>query len=209
MNKIDNELIDWEKGAGKNLFDQMHWRKDAKVLDFGCGYGHYSMALARSLNELGVVYAVDCQNACLKELKAKLETQQIHNVEVRKSDKTYNLDFEDRSLDIILYYDILHGGDGSHKKLLLEEAARVLKSNGILSILPFHLANFRDDEGNKIKYTYSQLIREVEGYGFVLGKGEVVEGINFEKCHSSYQLEKGDVHIETLERAEILNFIRL
>lgn len=209
MGLMYDELMIWEKTEGKVLFDKMHWRKDAQVLDYGCGYGHYSVALARGLNELGKVYAVDIKAACLKELEVKLEMCEIQNVEIQKGNKDYTLNFKDESLDIILYYDLLHGGDGSHKKTLLEEASRVLKKNGILSILPFHLSNFRDDEGNKKKYTYAQLIHEVKGYGYELSQGEWIEGVHFEKCHSKYQLSKGEVHIEDLERAEILNFIKV
>ncbi|MBP3887348.1 MAG: class I SAM-dependent methyltransferase [Cellulosilyticum sp.] len=209
MGSIYDELVTWEKTEGKILFDKMRFRKDAQVLDYGCGYGHYSVALARGLNELGKVYAVDVKAACLKELKEKLEVEQIQNVVVQKGNKDYTLEFEDESLDVVLYYNLLHGGDGSHKKKLLEEAYRVLKRNGVLSILPFHLSNFRDDEGNKKKYTYAQLIHEVKDYGYELSQGEMIEGINFEKCHSKYQLSKGEVHIKELERAEILNFIKL
>lgn len=209
MGLIDDKLMTWEKIEGKALFDKMCWRKNAQVLDYGCGYGHYTVAVARGLNELGKVYAVDIQEACLKELQAKLEACEIKNVEIQEGNQDYTLNFEDESLDVILYYDILHGGDGSHKKKLLEEAYRVLRKNGILSILPFHLSNFRDNEGNKKKYTYAQLIHEVKSYGYELSQGEMVEGINFEKCHSKYQLSKGEVHIEELERAEILNFIKL
>ena len=209
MSSMYDKLVAWENNEGKALFDKMCWRKDAQILDYGCGYGHYSVAFARGLNELGKVYAVDIQAACLKELQVKLEVCDVHNVEVQKGNKDYTLNFEDESLDIVLYYDLLHGGDGSHKKTLLQEAYRVLKKNGILSILPFHLSNFRDDEGNKKKYTYAQLIHEVKGYGYELNNGEIVEGINFEKCHSKYQLSKGEVHIDELERAEILNFIKL
>lgn len=209
MSSMYDRLVAWEKEEGKILFEKMCWRKDAKVLDYGCGYGHYSVALARGLNELGKVYAVDIKSDCLKELQVKLEACGIQNVEVQKGNKDYKLDFEDESLDIVLYYNLLHGGDGSHKKTLLEEAHRVLKKNGILSILPFHLSNFRDEEGNKKKYTYAQLIHEVKRYGYELSSGEAIEGINFEKCHSKYQLSKGEVHIENLERAEILNFIKL
>lgn len=209
MKEMYEELQAWEKNEGRVLFEKMHWRKDAKVLDYGCGYGHYSIALARTLNEMGRVYAVDTNKACLKELQQKIESEGLKNIEVRQGHKDFHLEFEDTYFDVVLYYDILHGGDGSHKKKLLEEAGRVLKSNATLSVLPFHLSNFRDNEGNKKKYSYAQLIHEIEGYGYELIREESIEGINFEKCHSSYQLSKGKVELEGLERAEILNFMKL
>lgn len=202
------ELQNWENNEGKALFEKMHWRKDAKVLDYGCGYGHYSVALAKTLNDSGKVYAVDINKACLKELKQKIEDEKLKNIELREGESDFHLEFEDTYFDVVLYYDLLHGGNGSHKKILLEEANRVLKPNATLSVLPFHLANFRDDEGNKKKYSYAQLIHEIEGYGFDLIEGERIEGLNFEKCHSSYQKRKGKVELEELERAEILNFMK-
>lgn len=101
------------------------------------------------------------------------------------------------------------GGDGTHKTKLLSEAKRVLKKGGILSILPFHLSNFRDNEGKKKKYTYSKLISEIEEYGFRENCTYPFEGIHFEKCHTLYYINKGGVEFESLEKARILMFNKL
>lgn len=209
MKPIDEQLHDWEKGEGKALFERMHWRKDAKILDYGCGYGHYSIALSKTLNTLGKVYAVDINKGCLKELALRVNEEALTNIEIQEGREDYKLDFPDEYFDVVMYYDILHGGESGHKETLLSEAHRVLRDNATLSILPFHLANFRDREGNKKKYSYAELIHEVREYGYELIEGERVEGLNFEKCHSSYQLSKGEVELEGLERAEILNFMKI
>jgi mannitol/fructose-specific phosphotransferase system IIA component (Ntr-type) len=74
---------------------------------------------------------------------------------------------------------------------MIKESHRVLKTNGILSILPFHFSNFRDKSGNKKKYKIEQLINEIVDLGFVFSNKIENSGIHFEKYHSTYYIQKG------------------
>ena len=139
----------WEKNEGKDLFKNFELPKEAKVLDYGCGFGHYSLAAANALKDIGIVYAVDVNKMCLDHINRIITSEDIQNLEVQDGNEDWTLNFDDNSIDMILYYDILHGGDGKHKIKLFNEARRVLKTNGLISILPFHLSNFKDNEGKK------------------------------------------------------------
>ncbi|WP_379143837.1 class I SAM-dependent methyltransferase [Paenibacillus sp. sgz500992] len=195
----------WENGEGVALFQGLGLAEDAEILDYGCGFGHYTFAASRALNGRGTVYAVDINKECMKAVGKVSSEEHLNNIQVLTGNKDHTLNFEDRSLDMIMYYDILHG-NGTHRFTLYEEAKRTLKPDGILSILPFHLSNFRDQEGKKKTYNYKKIIDEVLEFGFSVQQDQTKMGIHFEKYHSSYYIDKGCVEFEALERAEILNF---
>ncbi|SET94201.1 class I SAM-dependent methyltransferase [Paenibacillus sp. NFR01] len=202
---IHEKIKQWERTQGVALFADLGLPDNANILDYGCGYGHFTFAASRYLgSERGNVFAVDINRDCLTYVNKVAQEEGLSNVNVMTGNKDYILNFEDNTLDMILYYDILHG-NGSHRFTLLDEAKRTLKHGGILSILPFHLSNFRDREGKKKVFTYKKLIEEVNEYGFI-GMSEMPEGVHFEKYHSSYYNNKGGVEFEDLERAGILNF---
>ncbi|MBO7564225.1 MAG: hypothetical protein J6T40_05185, partial [Clostridiales bacterium] len=105
--------------------------------------------------------------------------------------------------------DIFHGEEklygGLHRFVMIEEAKRTLKNNGVLAVLPFHLSNFRDKNKKKCKYTYKKLINEICSYGFSY-TGKDQEGIHFEKVYSPYYQQKGGVTFDGLERGKMLIF---
>lgn len=198
----------WEKEEGINLFHDLGLSNNANILDYGCGFGHYTFAASRFLgSSQGNVFAVDINKDCLKYVSKVAQDEGLSNIIVAAGNKDYSLNFSDNSFDMIMYYDILHG-NGFHRFTLFEEAKRTLKSGGIMSILPFHLSNFRDREGKKKVYTYNKLIEEAKEYGFI-NINEMPSGIHFEKYHSSYYIDKGGVEFEDLERAEILNLRKM
>ncbi|MEF2967707.1 class I SAM-dependent methyltransferase [Paenibacillus sp. M1] len=204
---IQEQIKNWERKEGVSLFDRLGLPEEAAVLDYGCGFGHYTFALSRALHGRGTVYAVDINPACLDSVRQTASEERLENIHVRPGNRDYTLDFSERCLDLILYYDILHG-DGLHRFTLYKEAARTLKSDGILSVLPFHLTSFRDTERGKRSFTYSILIEEIEKFGFRKISGPPLKGIHFEKVHSPHYMRQGGVELGSLERGEILNFVK-
>ncbi|MBK1813018.1 class I SAM-dependent methyltransferase [Clostridium sp. YIM B02505] len=194
----------WERQDGLSLFDNLGLANDSNILDYGCGFGHYSVLASRAICR-GRVYAVDINKGCLNHINEVIKLEELNNIELKMGNKDYSLDFEDDYFDMIMYYDILHG-NGFHRFTLLEEAQRTLKKNGILSILPFHMSNFTDKDGKKKKYSYEKLVKEVEAYGFQVITSLSKIGIHFEKYHSPYYISKGGITFDDLEKAEILTF---
>jgi ubiquinone/menaquinone biosynthesis C-methylase UbiE len=197
----------WEREEGAALYRGFGFNESSKVLDYGCGFGHYTLAASRALDGQGTIYAVDIDKGILKHVSAVALDEGLRNIVTAVVNKDFSLNFENEFLDMILYYDIFHG-EGLHRLTLLEEAKRTLKKGGILSVLPFHLSNFRDKEGKKKKYTYKKLIEEIKEYGFEKVVAQPRIGIHFEKYHSPHYINKGGVEFEELERAEIINFIK-
>ncbi|WP_310830990.1 class I SAM-dependent methyltransferase [Paenibacillus pedocola] len=201
---IHEKVQQWEREEGVRLFQNLGLPRNAAILDYGCGFGHYSIAASRFLGgKDGQVYAVDINKDCLKHVSKVADEEGLVNIITAGGNKDYSFNFSNDVFDMIMFYDLLHG-DGFHRFTLYEEASRTLKKGGILSILPFHLSNFRDKEGKKTSYSYRKLVLEAQDYGFT-EIGEKPLGIHFEKYHSAYYINKGGVEFENLERAEILN----
>jgi len=201
------KIKEWERNEGAKIFTELNLPRNAVVLDYGSGFGHYTFAVARALEGQGQVYAVDINPACNRHIGETAEHEDLPNITVQKGNKDYTLNFGKDVFDLVLYYDIFHG-NGNHRYTLLQEAQRVLKSGGILSVLPFHLSNFRDAEGKKRKYTYARIIQEVSEYDFKRIDDDEQLGLHFEKYHSPYYQSKGGIEFEQLEKAVILNFRR-
>ncbi len=104
------------------------------VLDLGCGGGTFTLSAARAAGEGGRVYALDVQQAMLKQLERKLaqpEHRDIKNVELKLT-SAYGLPFPDRSLDLVFVVTALQ--EMPDKKRALREIRRVLRPGGVLAV---------------------------------------------------------------------------
>ncbi len=197
----------WEKTEGVALMKHMplNGNNCPKILDFGFGFGQYLFAAAYAYPK-GTIYGIDGSAICIKEVGDKIRERGIHNVEIIGEEVSDFGRFENNSMDLVLLYDTLHA-DFLKKKMLLEEAHRILKQGGCLSVLPFHQGNWRDKEGNKKKYSVSKIKNEITEYGFRYEGTCKTQGIHWEKCHTLYYIQKGTITIDILERMDVMNFI--
>jgi ubiquinone/menaquinone biosynthesis C-methylase UbiE len=114
----------------KKLFDFQVLKEGQQFLDFGCGTGDFTLPVAKAVGGQGKVYAVDCNRTQLKVVAKKAREAGITNIETILSDS--KVDLPDESLDVVLMCDVLH--EIRHKRDVLKEAYRLLKSNGVLLI---------------------------------------------------------------------------
>ncbi|WBW96942.1 class I SAM-dependent methyltransferase [Oceanirhabdus sp. W0125-5] len=198
----------WEEYEGVEVLKSIGVKEGASIIDFGCGFGHYAISASQAIGAKGKVYAVDIDKRILKFAEERISNRGISNIITVHSKERNTLDFEDDTMDIILLYDIMHGTSIDRFEFL-KEVHRVLKEDGILSILPFHLSNFRDAEGKKKKYSIKKLVQEICDLGFQLSSKIEDRGIHFEKYHSPHYIKKGGIDFEDLERGTIVNFIKL
>jgi len=99
------------------------------LLDIGCGRGDVLKLLAsRAQRAVGV----DIDPAARRLARAELLTAGVPNCSLRRGDM-YALPFEDREFDTVILDDTLH--DADDPVAALNEAARLLRSNGRLVIL--------------------------------------------------------------------------
>lgn len=210
--KLYEDIALWEKTDGMDLFAQMPLATDVKnaptVLDFGYGFGENLFALSNAYPN-GKIYGIDCNPVCQKEVGEKIAARGIKNITLINKEVHNLQDFADNSLDLVLLYDALHGGDGKGKYMLYEESHRILKKGAYLSILPVHLNNWRDHEGKKKTYTPAKIKAELADFGFEYAGTCPQKGVHWEKCHTLYYIKKGTITFDVLEKVEVMNFKKL
>lgn len=204
-----DDIALWEKTEGKRLFEEMplNGNNSPLILDFGYGFGQYLFAASYTFPE-GTVYGIDGNTVCQKEVSEKIENRGINNIKLINKIADNLQEFQPQSIDLMLLYDNLHGGNGEMKYMLFQEAQRIIKTGGCLSILPFHLSNWRDKQGNKKKYTSIKIIDEISEYGFKYKGSCKTKGIHWEKCHTPYYIQKRNITFDTLEKMDVMNFIK-
>ena len=207
--KIHERIDEWHTEEGVTLFRLMSIPRNAICLDFGCGFGEYSIASALARPD-STVYAIDKNPKVLKVVKEKIEQYKISNIVVKHSDGSMLIPYPDNFADLVLMYDFIHGNTSEKLPIrfsFFEQAKRVLKPSAILSIAPFECENLRDIDGKRKKYTLEKLISEIVSAGFQLT--ERIDGaIHFDYYHSAYHWKKlnGDMQFEYLEKGPVLNF---
>ena len=122
-----------------NKIEKTKINEGSIVLDYGCGPGSYSIAVAEVVGNTGKVYAVDIHPLAIKEVEKRAREKELKNIETILTDCDTKL--EDNSIDVVLLLDIYH--DLSNPERILQELHRVLKKNGWLSVDDHH---FKDDE---------------------------------------------------------------
>ncbi len=130
------------------------------VLDFGCGPGSYSTAIAELLDGTGKVIALDIHPLAIKKTYHTARRKKLLNIQTIQSDCDTGL--PSNSVDIILLYYIFNDLENSEK--VLEELHRVLKPDGILSFSEYNIKKisnkfeqknlFKLHKENEITHTY-------------------------------------------------------
>ena len=179
-------------------------------MDFGCGHGEYTIALAYS-DTSSTVYSIDTNKKMLKVVRDKLEKYNIKNVIPKENNFSNIPDISDNYADLILMYDVIFASDLKTKLPLrfgyYQEAKRILKPSGILSINLFEIGKTRDMCGKRKKYSTEKLIAEIEENGYKF-KEKINGAIHFDYYHSEYHWKKcnGDMPFDYLEQGPVLNF---
>ncbi len=105
------------------------------IADFGCGYGTFAIPAAKLVS--GKVYAIDIDPEMIDMVKNKVLNAGIDNVETRIRDLLdEGSGLENESVDCVLLFNLLHT---KHARALLDEAYRVLRTNGHLAIVNWNL----------------------------------------------------------------------
>ncbi|MCW8916787.1 MAG: class I SAM-dependent methyltransferase [Magnetovibrio sp.] len=101
--------------------------QNKKVIDVGCGEGH----LVRLMTRHGAkAFGVECSAKMLE----KAHEEKPVGDEVYYDGRAEELPFDDTSIDVAVFFNSLHHVPAESMEKALSEAARVLKSEGVLYI---------------------------------------------------------------------------
>ena len=202
-----DDIALWEQTDGRDLFLEMPLKDKLTpaILDFGYGFGEQLFALSNAYPN-GRIFGIDGNPVCQKEVGMKIRDRHLTNIELINRQADDLSDFENDSMDLVLLYDVLHAGTGKYK--FYDETRRILKPGGCLSVLPVHLGNWRDRQGKKKTYSLKQVREEIEEYGFDYAGTCSRKGVHWEKCHTLYYIRKGTITFDSLEKVDIMNFVK-
>lgn len=118
-----------------NQLEKVGIKKGQTLLDFGCGSGSYVIPAARMVGENGRVDALDIHPLAISAVEKKANKEGLTNIATILSDRDTGL--PDESIDVVLLYDVIRSI--KDKRALLKALHRVMKANGLLSILAEHI----------------------------------------------------------------------
>ena len=179
--KVDVES--WLKKDGEVFLKGIGMEKGQTVLDFGCGDGHYTIPAAKVVGEEGKVYAMDRE--ALRKLMGVAKSEGLENIVPVETSGDLKINLEDESVDVVLLYDIIHYIEEREK--LFEEAYRVLKKDGFLSVYPKHL---KSDEPlwTLAHLELEDIVEEIERAKFYLKRKSFQELIHDDSYNKGYIL---------------------
>ena len=122
-----------------SLFDhpekrfEAYIKKGQKVVDLGCGWGHFSFLLADKIGPGGKVYAVDIDNNCILSIRKKAKKRGYLNIEAIQSTAA-DLNFIiDHTVDFILANGLFCVMEFDRDQAVFE-IERILKPDGMAYI---------------------------------------------------------------------------
>lgn len=128
------------------------------VVEFGCGSGFYTVAVAKAIQPDGMVYAVDIQEGMLDKLRSRMEREGVENITPVLADAEGHIPLEDGFADAVFSVTVLPEIPDPPKALL--QVKRLLQDDGV-----FVNAEFLLDPDFPLRRTVEEWARKA---GFVL-----------------------------------------
>ena len=101
------------------------------VLEFGCGYGTFTIPAAQLIQ--GTVHALDIDPRMIEATNAKVDSSKVSNVNLQLRDFVSDgTGMPDESIDYVMLFNILHAVE---RDAMLNEAWRILVPNGTLAVM--------------------------------------------------------------------------
>jgi len=200
---MNKEMEKWETKDGVKLLKKIGLKSGQTVLDFGCGVGHYTIPAARIVGSTGFVCAVDKERQALNELRQKAIHLNLKNIRTIKTSGQVQIDLENDSIDVALFYDVLHYHEKQEREKLYRQAYRVLKQDGLFSVYPKHtleddpIMEFQNLSLREIKQEIpsSNFVFEHEHCGLISHDDSLNQGcvLNFRKHELMKKYERTEI----------------
>ena len=106
-------------------------RRINDVVDFGSGYGTFTIPAAESIS--GKIYALDIEPSMIRSIEKKAKEHNLHNVvPILRDFITKGSGIGDSSIDFVMLFNILHLEEPTR---LLKEAYRILIPSGKVGVI--------------------------------------------------------------------------
>ncbi|MDW7771648.1 MAG: class I SAM-dependent methyltransferase [Desulfobulbaceae bacterium] len=161
--KSSFDLIDRDK-----FFTSLQLGPDTVFLDLASGAGEYSIEAAVRLGGKGDVHAVDLWAEGIEALNEKIREKHLANIHTIIADITRPLPLTSGLYDICLLATVLHDLPKSGQVMVLREAARLLKPEGILAVVEFRKINHGPGPPAAIRFSEQELEKMASAQGFSL-----------------------------------------
>lgn len=114
------------------IFDRLDLDQNCRtVVDFGCGYGTFSIPAAKRIK--GIVYALDIDPDMIGKCKVRANAEGLHNIVFQQRDFVeLGTGLSDGSIDYVMMFNLLHAEETDE---LLKEAKRILMPNGKIAVI--------------------------------------------------------------------------
>lgn len=149
------------------IIDQVSISDSAHVADFGCGTGAYSLAIAKKLIT-GKVFAIDIQKDMIERLANIAKSENIDKLHAvwGDIDEENGSRLRESSIDFVILTNTLFQIE--KKKVLLKEAARIMKSDARILIVDWSesFGNIGPKEDHIIGKDTAKLLIEETGFVF-------------------------------------------
>jgi ubiquinone/menaquinone biosynthesis C-methylase UbiE len=164
---VEDDVKNWLKEEGERFLKDVGVKKGQIVVDFGCSVGHYTIPAAKIVGRAGRVYAVDKGERALNQLMKDAGSERIGNIVPRRTLSELKLDLKGKSVDVVLFYDVLHYMSPEERRRTYDEVRRFLKNGGLLSVYPKH---HKSDEPlwDLADMELEDIIEEIENADFCL-----------------------------------------
>ena len=164
---FDPEIILQQMGVTSDLYS---------IVDLGCGFGTFSIPASKIVT--GKVHAFDIDNEMIRQLKEKIELQNISNIELHLHDFiAEGSGLPINSVDYIMLFNILHHDNPVQ---IMNEVYRILKPGKCAGIIHWR-SDIRTPRGPQldIRPTPEQCKRWALESGFSIHKELILEPYHF------------------------------
>ena len=193
----------WELKEGVRFLRKIGIKSGQTILDFGCRVGRYTIPAAKIIGSEGIVYAVDKEREAIKELQQKAIYLNLKNIKTISNSGRIQINLENNSIDVVLFYDVLHYHEKEKRKKLYQVAFRILKKEGLLSVYPKHtledepIQQFRRLSLSDVKHEIesSNFVFEQKHCGLISHDDGLNQGcvLNFRKYGQSRNIKEIDI----------------
>jgi len=168
-----NSLFDVE-----SILDWLPLSPSATVVEVGVGYGTFAVPIAARLTN-GSVVGLDIDSGMIDIARRNIANAGLSNIECIERDVVaQGTGIAPDSVDVVLLFNILHF---TGRRLLLQDAARILKAGGIVAIMHWR-TDIETPRGPAValRPDEAEILRSAEGLNLrAHGKGRLLEPYHF------------------------------